>query len=256
MVPTGKRAYHAGQSKWKGISGLNSCSVGIEIVSPGKLDNTGKAYFGTVADPSEIVSMTSPAHGRGHWLPYTKEQITAVVAICRAVVEEYPDCNDIVTHYQISPGRKIDVGPQFPLEEVRRLVFDPTPAEEELTPPVVIPPPAPPAPVQAVAAEIASSKTSQGLLTLIVGWLLQLLFDIGAWISGLLGSAVEVLKSTQSEANDVVAPLASLGEKLQVNTSKIAVAVTVAILVMALVRHIQKRFEASGATPTQKELTP
>lgn len=243
MVPTNKRAFHAGVSHWKGVSGLNSCSVGIEIVNPGKLDNTGKAYFGKVAEPSEIFASASSAHGKGYWLPYTKEQIAAVIAICRAVVEEYPDCNEIVTHYEISPGRKIDVGPHFPLDDVRRAVFDPTPAEESiaLPPQPVETTPAPAAP--SVAKEVVQSTTSKGLLAVIFGWLADLVFDAGAWVSSLIGSAVDILKSTQTEADDAIAPLVSLGEKLHVNTGRIAVWITLAILAMAVARHVQKRIE-------------
>src|SRR5690606_12635807 len=109
-------------------------SIGIEIVNPGRLDKDGKAWFGEAADPSDIVKEKTPNHGDGYWLPYTPEQIASVIMICREIVEEYPDLNEIITHWQIAPGRKIDTNPLFPLEEVRRAVFDPTPGEVESIP--------------------------------------------------------------------------------------------------------------------------
>lgn len=126
-------------------------------------------------------------------------------------------------------------------------------AEKDETPapvPVVKPMPKaepvePPAP--SVAKEVVKSTSGKTLLTLIVGWVADAVFGFGAWVSSLFGSAIEILKGTESEASDVVAPLVSLGEKLQFNTGRIAVWATIAALVVVLVRHIQKRIELAQA---------
>lgn len=128
MVPFNKKAWHAGKSSWRGKTFCNAFSVGIEIVNPGALKKDGKAWFHTKPTdkgfPStEIVHKSTPEHGDAWWLPYPDVQIQAVKKLCRALCEEYPDCNEIVTHWMISPRRKIDTNPLFPLEEVRAYAF-------------------------------------------------------------------------------------------------------------------------------------
>jgi len=127
MVPFNKKAWHAGKSSWRGKTFCNAFSVGIEIVNPGALDKNGRAWFHKQTEkgfPStEIVHKSTPEHGDAWWLPYPDAQIAAVKKLCRALCEEYPDCNEIVTHWMISPKRKIDTNPLFPLEEVRAYAF-------------------------------------------------------------------------------------------------------------------------------------
>ena len=161
MVPLNRKAFHAGASKWKGQSGLNSCSIGIEIVNPGKMDENGKAWFGPCCKPQEIEFKSTPEHGNGWWLPYTDAQVAAVKLLCTLIVEEYPDCNEILTHWQISPGRKIDTNPLFPLREVRKAVLDPDPETAEKIEEVVAPPVAAPVPKKIEAVKGVAKAGAQ-----------------------------------------------------------------------------------------------
>lgn len=143
LVPFNVKAWHAGVSAWRGRQMLNGFSVGIEIVNPGKLikmpDGTyggipsviegadGKKItkykiFDTAKDPSLVIqhARTNP-HGDGHWLAYTNAQVQAVTDLCMAIASAYP-IEEVVTHWLISPGRKIDTNPLFPLEQVRAAV--------------------------------------------------------------------------------------------------------------------------------------
>lgn len=130
MVPFNKRAFHAGKSTWQGRVGCNAFSIGIELVGPGKLDAKGKAWFGPCG-AAGIQPCATPQHGDGFWLPFTDAQVKATIEVCQALVEEYPRCNQITTHWEISPGRKIDPNPLFPLDAVRKAVLDVTEAEDD-----------------------------------------------------------------------------------------------------------------------------
>lgn len=238
MVRTTNRAYHAGVSNWKGVSGLNSCSVGIEIVNPGKMDKDGTAWFGKAADSKDIVAKSTKFHGSGYWLPYTEEQIRSVISICHALVDEYPDCNEIVTHYEIAPKRKIDVNPLFPLEEVRRVVFDPTPGEIEHLP-LEVPPDPPPTPKPPSPTKEAAKSPSIWLLFMtVLGKVMDWFFGLFHSIADGIGRVGEILGGAQSETETTVAPFISLTKTLQLNLGDIVTWLTIGLLLVVVFRHL------------------
>lgn len=126
LVDFDRAAWHAGKSTWRGRDNCNAWSIGIEIESPGLLrrrGDTGVAWNGQTFPLADLVEIDSEAHGgRGLWLPYTASQIAYFEAIAECLVDRYRGITDIVGHFEISPGRKVDVGPQFPLGQMRRLV--------------------------------------------------------------------------------------------------------------------------------------
>ncbi|OFZ90978.1 MAG: N-acetyl-anhydromuranmyl-L-alanine amidase [Betaproteobacteria bacterium RBG_16_64_18] len=81
FVPCGKRAWHAGASRYDGRDGCNDFSVGIEL------------------EGTEDVA-------------YTDAQYEALTALVGALYERYPIA-DVVAHSDIAPGRKTDPGPSF-----------------------------------------------------------------------------------------------------------------------------------------------
>lgn len=126
MVACDHCAWHAGKSVWRGRPNANGWSIGIEIVNPGLLrrrGNEGVAWFGQAWPVAELVEINSTPHGGvGLWLPYTGAQIQAVDGIIRALAMRYPTITDVAGHFQISPGRKVDVGPHFPLTEMAAIL--------------------------------------------------------------------------------------------------------------------------------------
>lgn len=142
MVPFDCKANHAGESSWKGRRYCNGFSIGIEIVNPGELTKDGRAWFhkknAKGYDP--VVARTTPAHGSGrYWYGYTQAQVSAVEQLCRALVKAYPTIKAVTTHWEISPGRKVDTNPLFPLERVRATAFGKTPAAVDPAPAPAVP---------------------------------------------------------------------------------------------------------------------
>ncbi|SPH21005.1 1,6-anhydro-N-acetylmuramyl-L-alanine amidase AmpD [Ascidiaceihabitans donghaensis] len=129
QVPTNRHASHAGRSSYKGASGVNGFSVGIEIVNPGLMTSldgvTATTWFGQNFDIIDhgIQYAETPHHGAGWWMPYTEQQITSLTELLRCLCSGISTIEDIVPHWFISPGRKIDTNPLFPLDSIRALVL-------------------------------------------------------------------------------------------------------------------------------------
>ena len=128
MAKLNEKCWHAGRSKWKNLTGLNSHSVGIEIVNWGWLKGgpgNWRSWVGTPIDDNRVIEATHKNGGvtRG-WEIYPEAQVMACVDIVRAMVEKYnlgPEC--ILGHDDISPGRKQDPGPAWDMDKFRSLVL-------------------------------------------------------------------------------------------------------------------------------------
>lgn len=119
MIPLDLQAWHAGNSAWGNLRGLNSYSIGISFENWGALTPEGKHVFGGEVDAAERVRS---ADGR-LWHEYTEVQIAVARELSRAVALAFPGVVDILPHSDISPGRKEDPGPVFPVAELRQAVF-------------------------------------------------------------------------------------------------------------------------------------
>jgi N-acetylmuramoyl-L-alanine amidase len=126
LVPFNREAWHAGQSRWGSLSGLNHHSIGIELDNAGCLIWSGGKWVSPLTrrsyPDSEITvaphKNDPPGAAPYGWHAYTPEQIEATLACGLALVNHY-GLADVVGHDDIAPGRKRDPGPDFPLESVR-----------------------------------------------------------------------------------------------------------------------------------------
>ena len=84
FVPFSKRAWHAGDSAFRGRSCCNDFSIGIELEGE---DET----------------------------PYSDAQYEVLVAVSNALLDAYPRLSgrEVAAHSDIAPGRKTDPGPAF-----------------------------------------------------------------------------------------------------------------------------------------------
>jgi AmpD protein len=86
-VPTDKRAWHAGESTWKGRSRCNDFSIGIELEG---------------ADD----------------VPFAEPQYATLASLVRDLEKRYGKL-DLAGHSDIAPGRKTDPGPWFDWARLR-----------------------------------------------------------------------------------------------------------------------------------------
>lgn len=125
LVDFDRKAFHAGESCWEGRQFCNGFAIGIEIVNPGELKRSGdkaRAWFHREDEGfplDDVVERETKEHGHFWWMPYTDAQVEAVTGICKALAQSYPTIGQIVTHWLVSPGRKVDTNPLFPLDDVR-----------------------------------------------------------------------------------------------------------------------------------------
>jgi len=95
LVPEDRRAWHAGASHWRGITDVNSASIGIEVVNPG--------------------------HDWGY-RAFPDAQLEALVELVSDVKDRHGITRgNVVGHSDVAPTRKRDPGELFPWGRLARL---------------------------------------------------------------------------------------------------------------------------------------
>ena len=95
LVDEQKRAWHAGRAHWRGITDVNSASVGIEIVNPG--------------------------HEHGY-RNFPEAQMSVVIPLVAEIKARHGITRgNVVGHSDVAPARKRDPGELFPWNQLARL---------------------------------------------------------------------------------------------------------------------------------------
>ena len=125
LVPFNIPAWHSGVSEWKNRTSLNQYSIGIEIDNAGKLDFIkGKylSWFEKEYPENEVIKLKHVnREEEEYWHKYNKEQILLLEEISKILIKKY-GIKDLVGHDEISPYRKIDPGPAFPIKDFKKLI--------------------------------------------------------------------------------------------------------------------------------------
>jgi len=127
MVPFNKKAWHAGASSWGNLDGINRYSIGIELVNAGKLrrrsDGKWVNWAGRAVPDEEVTEAVHRAESApAGWHEYTEVQIESAINVSLLLNSAY-HFTDVLGHEDISPGRKVDPGPLFPLNSFRSRVL-------------------------------------------------------------------------------------------------------------------------------------
>ncbi len=100
LVDETRRAWHAGQSEWRGRTWLNASSIGIELVH----------------EPFEPGTENQPTPA---WRPWPQAQIDTLIPLLKDIVMRHDvAAENIVAHSDVAPQRKQDPGPAFPWRQL------------------------------------------------------------------------------------------------------------------------------------------
>ena len=87
LAPEERRAWHAGESFWRGRTDVNGVSIGVEIANPG--------------------------HELGY-RPFAEAQMAAVEELCRDILARRPvPARHVLGHSDVAPARRADPGELF-----------------------------------------------------------------------------------------------------------------------------------------------
>ena len=123
LVPFDTKAWHAGKSEFCGRKYYNQYSIGIELDNVGWVEKNGTDFYspatGQKIDTQDVVLRTHRnEHTNRYWQTYTPQQLSVCKELCQSLISKY-SIRSIMGHEEISPGRKTDPGPAFPLDKFR-----------------------------------------------------------------------------------------------------------------------------------------
>ena len=126
-VPFNKKAWHAGVSTWGNLNGMNQYAIGIELVNAGKLRQRADGKWvnwanEVIADADVTVATHKAETVPAGWHEYTDIQLKTAIQVA-SLLNATCHFTDVLGHEDVSPGRKTDPGPLFPMNSFRSVVL-------------------------------------------------------------------------------------------------------------------------------------
>jgi N-acetylmuramoyl-L-alanine amidase len=139
MVTFNRPAWHAGSdSTWyehlpaggvgaAKLERMNFHTLGVEIDNYGPLTKVGskwRTWFGRDVPSNEVAEVDPAKPGSfktRYWHAYSEAQLAVVERLAVVLAREFK-LKGILGHSDVSPGRKMDPGPVFPMSHLRALV--------------------------------------------------------------------------------------------------------------------------------------
>ena len=123
FAPFNVVTWHAGRSSWKGTEWLNRHAIGIELVNGGRLARKGEQWICPVDNrpvrPEDVLMAVHKNENQvAAWHKYTARQLEVTLKIASLLVDRY-NLQDVLGHDDVSPIRKSDPGPAFPMSSFR-----------------------------------------------------------------------------------------------------------------------------------------
>ena len=127
FAPFNVVTWHAGKSSWKGFSGMNQYSIGVEMVNAGRLMKSGNRWIcpvdlGVIPSNEVIMAVHKNETDVAAWQQYSAAQLKRAIEVVALLVHHY-HLSDVMGHDDIAPVRKSDPGPAFPMKTFRARVM-------------------------------------------------------------------------------------------------------------------------------------
>jgi len=139
LIPLDERGAHAGgkSSKLFGKGNVNGRTIGIELMNVGPLVEkdgdfvtlSGKPFTGSGVSAGGRHPGRDSDYPHTSWEAYGPAQLDALVELLKKLAAEFPILGTdpiarVTGHENVDPTRKMDPGPAFPWDIVRKRVFE------------------------------------------------------------------------------------------------------------------------------------